>query len=152
MESFILQAIRKFLCEANWMTDRGSKAKPELRHRVNESASLSRTRRCAAAGRRLEAIENADIITLGPGSLFTSLIPNLLVKEIPKPSAFQCRQGLYPEHHDAAGETDGMTVVDHVKALMNHCGGQLLFSKIVLNTGKPSPSRLAKYVAEAQNL
>jgi uncharacterized cofD-like protein len=97
----------------------------------------------------LEAIENADIITLGPGSLFTSLIPNLLVKEIPE--AIRCSRAVkvYVQNiMTQPGETDGMTVVDHVDALMNHCGGQLLFSKIVLNTGFPSPSSLAKYVAE----
>ena len=101
----------------------------------------------------LEAIENADIITLGPGSLFTSLIPNLLVKGIPEAIHRSKAVKVYVQNiMTQPGETEGMSVVDHVNALMNHCNDQLLFSKIVLNTQTPSPSRLAKYVAEGAEL
>src|SRR6185436_899981 len=80
----------------------------------------------------LEAIENADIITLGPGSLFTSLIPNMLVKEIPEAIRRSNAVKVYVQNiMTQPGETDGMNVVNHVNALMNHCGGQMLFSKIV---------------------
>src|SRR5437660_7434753 len=41
-------------------------------------------RRCAALSQTLEAIANADLITLGPGSLFTSIVPNVLVHGIPE--------------------------------------------------------------------
>ena len=41
-----------------------------------------------------------------------------------------------------------MSVADHVEALVNHCAGQLLFSKVLLNSGMPSTQLIAKYEAE----
>lgn len=97
----------------------------------------------------LEAIASADVITIGPGSLYTSLIPNLLVKGITD-AVMQSKaskiyvQNIMTQH----GETEGYSVVDHVEALMNHCSGKLLFSRILLNNGIPSPHVLARYEAE----
>ena len=69
----------------------------------------------------LHAIEAADLIVLGPGSLFTSIIPNLIVPGIAQavakakaPVLFVCSLA------DMQGETRGMTVLDHYEALCQH--------------------------------
>jgi uncharacterized cofD-like protein len=97
----------------------------------------------------LEAIAAADVITLGPGSLYTSLIPNLLVKGICEAVKRSRATKIYVQNiMTQPGESDGMSVADHVEALVRHCDGQLLFSKVLLNSGMPSAHRLAKYEAE----
>ena len=97
----------------------------------------------------LEAIASADVITLGPGSLYTSLIPNLLVSGIHEAVKKSRASRIYVQNiMTQPGETDGMSVADHVQALLNHCSGQLLFSKILLNSRIPSRQLLAKYEAE----
>ena len=64
----------------------------------------------------LNAISNADLIVLGPGSLFTSVIPNLLVEKVasaivtsPAPVVYVCNLMTQPQ------ETEGFTVLDHVR-------------------------------------
>lgn len=74
-----------------------------------------------APKRALEAIENADIVLLGPGSLYTSIIPNLLVEDIPK--ALQSTKA--PVNYIAnvmtqPGETEGYTILDHFLAMHKH--------------------------------
>ena len=97
----------------------------------------------------LEAIAAADIITLGPGSLYTSLIPNLLVRDICESVKRSRALKIYIQNiMTQPGETDGMSVADHVEALVEHCDGQMLFSKILLNSGIPSSQLLSKYEAE----
>jgi uncharacterized cofD-like protein len=101
----------------------------------------------------LEAIANADLITLGPGSLYTSLVPNLLVNQIVDAVAKSRARKIYVQNvMTQPGETDGLTAADHVEALIRHSSGQLLFSKILLNTALPSPDLLAKYQAEGAGL
>lgn len=75
----------------------------------------------------LSAIQEADIIIIGPGSLFTSIIPNLLVKEIansiretPALKVYICNAMTEP------GETDNYTASDHIRAIYSHCGDGLM--------------------------
>ncbi len=82
----------------------------------------------------LAAIEQADLITVGPGSLYTSLIPNLLVGGIARAIArsqalkvYVCNLMTQP------GETRGYTAADHVRALHEHAGSPL-FDFVILNT------------------
>jgi uncharacterized cofD-like protein len=82
----------------------------------------------------IEAILSADLIVLGPGSLYTSVIPNLLVEGIahamrfaPGERVYVCNVATQP------GETDGFSVTDHVRALEEHCGG-LPFDRILVNS------------------
>jgi uncharacterized cofD-like protein len=97
----------------------------------------------------LEAIAAADLITLGPGSLYTSLIPNLLVKDICESVRRSRASKIYIQNiMTQPGETDAMSVADHVEALVQHCDGQMLFSKVLLNSGMPSAQLLSKYFAE----
>src|ERR1700690_45985 len=97
----------------------------------------------------LEAIANADLITIGPGSLFTSLIPNLLVRGIPQAiressgaKVFGCNL-MTP-----ANESLSLTASDHIRALNNHAGVQL-FDYALINQTQASPELKAKYALEA---
>jgi uncharacterized cofD-like protein len=82
----------------------------------------------------LAAIEQADLITLGPGSLFTSVIPNLLVAGIPK--AIRESKGLkayFMNLMSQPGETNDFRASDHVRAIREHAGTRLL-DCVVVNT------------------
>lgn len=98
-----------------------------------------------AVGDALKAIRDADLITLGPGSLYTSVLPNLLVPEILEtirqsgaPVIYVCNVMTQP------GETTGYTVGDHLKALVDHIGGGVV-DFVLANTGIPAPEILKKY-------
>src|SRR5271170_6783837 len=82
----------------------------------------------------LEAIANADLITIGPGSLFTSLIPNLLVRGIPEAIAespavkvFICNL------MTQVNESLSLTAADHIRALNGHAGTAQLFDYTLIN-------------------
>ncbi len=96
----------------------------------------------------LEAIAQANLITLGPGSLFTSLIPNLLVKGIvqalvasPAVKVFVCNL------MTQANESLGLTAADHIRALNGHAGTQL-FDYALINQKPASEEMKAKYALE----
>lgn len=81
----------------------------------------------------LDAIANADAILLGPGSLYTSLIPNLLVKGIVEAiSKSSAKKILVMNLMTQPGETDGYTAEDHLDAIVRHCGQQI-FDYVILN-------------------
>jgi len=96
----------------------------------------------------LEAIRSADVITLGPGSLYTSLIPNMLVKEVIEAVKASNAVKIYVQNiMTQPGETDGLSAADHVQVLTDHCGGGL-FPNILLNNRMPSAELLKRYEAE----
>jgi uncharacterized cofD-like protein len=100
----------------------------------------------------LDAIGSADLITIGPGSLYTSLIPNLLVREVIDAVRQSAATKIYVQNvMTQPGETDGYSVVDHVVALAEHCG-EILFPNILLNSGLPSAEMLKPYEAEHSTL
>lgn len=93
----------------------------------------------------LHAIELADIIVIGPGSVYTSVIPNLLVQGIPAAlrrskakKVYVCNVMTQP------GETDGFTASDHLKAIEAHVPNRV-FDYVIVNTGLPSLELLNKY-------
>ncbi|WP_435168288.1 gluconeogenesis factor YvcK family protein [Paenibacillus glycanilyticus] len=93
----------------------------------------------------IEAIEQADAILIGPGSLYTSIIPNLLVPKLAKAivestavKLFVCNVMTQP------GETDGYSVSDHLKAVQDHIGHKL-FDYVLVNDGEISPEVAEKY-------
>jgi uncharacterized cofD-like protein len=97
----------------------------------------------------IEAIHDADAIVLGPGSLFTSVVPNLLVNRIAREVAdahavkvYVCNVMTQP------GETDGMTAADHVKALLANAGERVC-DYVIVNDQPPS-RLLAAYAQERQ--
>ena len=75
----------------------------------------------AAHPEAVEAIDEADLVVVGPGSLYTSLVPNLLVPEIAEAVGRTNAQKVYVCNvATEKGETDGYTVADHVRALQRH--------------------------------
>src|ERR1700732_1363983 len=79
---------------------------------------------CEPLEETLEAIERADLITLGPGSLFTSVIPNLLVKDIPQAiRRSRALKAYFVNLMWQPGETIGFRASDHVEAIHQHAGG-----------------------------
>lgn len=93
----------------------------------------------------VEALEAADAIVIGPGSLFTNIIPTLMVPEIndiaKRSSArkiFVCNIMTQP------GLTDGYSVADHVRAVQNNCGFRLDYV-LVSSTKEVADSVLARY-------
>lgn len=93
----------------------------------------------------LQAIREAEVIVLGPGSVFTSIIPNLLVEGIADAirqshalRVYVCNVMTQP------GETDGYTASDHVRAIEAHCPPRL-FDYVLVNTTRPSPELLDRY-------
>jgi uncharacterized cofD-like protein len=96
----------------------------------------------------LEAIARADLITLGPGSLFTSVIPNLLVAGIPKAVAESAALKAYVVNlMTQPGETTGLRASDHVTALLRHCGQRRrpLIDVCVVNNRPFARPALKKY-------
>ncbi len=98
----------------------------------------------------IAAIESADIIIFGPGSLYTSIIPNLLIKEIkdsvknsPSKKIFICNVMTQP------GETDDYTAYDHINMFRKFTGIEHVDIAIV-NTKMPPNDILKKYIATGQ--
>ena len=105
-------------------------------------------RRCRPLPETLAAIEAADLISLGPGSLYTSLIPNLLVHGIPEAIARSRAVKVYIGNlMTQPGETRGYTACDHLRSLHNHVGGRL-FDYAIVNTRELSPALRRRYAAE----
>lgn len=101
----------------------------------------------AAVPEALEAIEEADIVIMGPGSTYTSVIPNLLVQGVTdalaKTSAlrlFACNVMTQP------GETDDFKASDHVAAIEKHVDTSL-FEYVIVNTQRPAREVLGRYSA-----
>jgi len=98
----------------------------------------------------LEAIATADLITLGPGSLFTSLITNLLVDGVAE--ALRKAKGtrvFICNLMTQANESIGLTASQHIQRIFDHAGDRI-FDYALINTQPVSPTLLAKYEAEGQ--
>lgn len=105
----------------------------------------------AAAPAAVEEIGRADLVVLGPGSLYTSLIPNLLVPGIATAlAASQAPVVLVANLREQPGETEGMDLPDHVAALRAHVPG-LRLSTLLAHVGpEPTgPARRLKAAPEA---
>jgi uncharacterized cofD-like protein len=96
----------------------------------------------------LEAIAKADMITMGPGSLFTSLVPNLLVRGIPEAIAASRAVKVYICNlMTQANESLGLTAADHIRKLYEHAGAPI-FDYALVNTAPISENLQAKYALE----
>jgi len=96
----------------------------------------------------IKVIKEAGIIVLGPGSLYTSIIPNLLIKEITDSlvasdaiKVYVCNIMTQP------GETDGFSVSDHIKALVAHSHPRI-FDYCIVNSGEIPASILERYAQD----
>ena len=91
----------------------------------------------------LKAIEQADLIILGPGSLYTSVIPNLLLREISESICESKASKVYICNiMTQPGETDDYRVSDHVEAIIRHAGDAKIMDAVIVN--KKLPPNLAK--------
>ena len=96
----------------------------------------------------LDAIARADLITIGPGSLFTSLIPNLLVRGVPEAIRDSAAVKVYICNlMTQANESLGRTAADHIRALNDHARSQL-FDYALVNRAPLSPELKARYALE----
>jgi uncharacterized cofD-like protein len=93
----------------------------------------------------IKALKEADYIIMGPGSLYTSVIPNLLVPEIADaianakvPKIYICNIMTQP------GETQGYSVADHIRAIDFACG-RALFNAVLVHSKAPSSLALVRY-------
>lgn len=94
----------------------------------------------------LEAIAHADVVVLGPGSLYTSIIPNLLIASLVEAlvntsalRVYVCNVMTQP------GESDGLKASEHVQAILSHVNQQQILDYVIVNQAKISGSQLKKY-------
>ncbi len=96
----------------------------------------------------LKAIERADLITFGPGSLFTSILPNVLVQGIPRAiKRSRAVKAYYVNLMWQPGETIGFNASDHVGAIHEHAGVKLI-DYVIVNTRAITPRQRQKYAQE----
>jgi uncharacterized cofD-like protein len=110
----------------------------------------------------LDAIANADLITLGPGSLYTSLITNLLVRGIPEAIAASQATRVYVGNlMTQANESLNLTASQHIEKILQHCGASIgskerngslpkIFDYALINTAPISPTLLEQYARGGQ--
>jgi uncharacterized cofD-like protein len=105
-------------------------------------------KKCRPLPETLEAIAQADVITLGPGSLYTSVIPNLLVQGIPEAIAASTALKVYFVNLMwQPGETVNLSASLHVRAINKHAKRQLM-DCVVLNVAPISAALRRKYAAQ----
>jgi len=103
---------------------------------------------CQPVEEAITAIDNADVIVLGPGSLYTSVLPNLLVPGIREAIARSSAPKIYICNvMTQAGETDGYKASHHVRALLDHIGPGLI-DYVLVNTGTVPEILLKRYRQE----
>jgi len=100
----------------------------------------------------IKAIREANVIVLGPGSLYTSIIPNLLIKGIPEALKESKAKKVYVCNiMTQMGETDKFSASDHLNVLEGYMGTGVL-THIIINDGTAPEKLLEKYRKEYQEL
>ena len=107
---------------------------------------------CRPAPGVLEAIREADSIIIGPGSLYTNVIPNLLVSGVAKAIRESKAIKIYVNNiMTEPGQTDDYSVEDHIKAIIEHCGEGLI-DYCIYDTGEVIPEYIKRYNKEGADL
>lgn len=107
---------------------------------------------CRPAPGVVEAIKNADCIVIGPGSLYTNVIPNLLVNGVTKALKESTAIKVYISNiMTEPGQTDNYSVSDHLNAIIEHCGNGVV-DYCIYDTGEIVPEFIKKYNLEGQDL
>lgn len=97
----------------------------------------------------IEAIQNADLITIGPGSLYSSVLPNLLVNGVAEAlRETRALKVLISNLMTQPGETDGMDCVDHTRAVLEHVGP--LVDVVLVNGSHAAPEVMERYAKKGQ--
>lgn len=107
---------------------------------------------CKAAPGVIDAIKQADCIIIGPGSLYTNVIPNLLVNGIAKAIKESVAIKVYISNiMTEKGQTDNYGVAEHINAIIEHCGKGIV-DYCIYDTGEIVPEILKKYNMDGQDL
>ena len=107
---------------------------------------------CKPAPGVLEAIQEADAIIIGPGSLYTNVIPNLLVKGVTKAIKESKGFKVYVSNlMTEPGQTDNYTLSEHIKAINEHVGKGII-EYCIYDTGEIVPEYIRKYNMEGADL
>lgn len=115
---------------------RGESNIPEAKGKVKRL--FTDPENCRALEDVIAAIKDADLIILGPGSLYTSVIPNLLIKEISQEIANSSAKKIYVCNiMTQPGETDNYSVSDHVGAIIDHANSKII-DAVLVNDSLPS--------------
>lgn len=123
---------------------------------VDKITKINRVRispsNCKPAPGVIEAIQDADCIVIGPGSLYTNVIPCLLVNGITKAIAESKAIKVYISNiMTEIGQTDEYTVSDHIRAIKEHCR-QDIIDYCIYDTGEVVPEYIKKYNMQGQDL
>ena len=107
---------------------------------------------CRPAPGVIEAIKKADCIIIGPGSLYTNVIPNLLVNGVTKAIKESTAIKVYISNiMTEPGQTDNYSVSDHLNAIIEHCGTGVV-DYCIYDTGEIIPEFIKRYNLEGQDL
>ncbi|MCI9039399.1 MAG: YvcK family protein [Clostridia bacterium] len=133
----------------------------ESRDKIPEAVSSKTTKisrifinptNCKVAPGVLDAIREADAIIIGPGSLYTNVIPNLLVKGVAKAIKDSKAFKVYVSNlMTEPGQTDAYTLSDHIKAIIDHAGKGII-EYCIYDTGELVPEYIRKYNMQGQDL
>lgn len=100
----------------------------------------------------ISAIGMADLIVIGPGSLYTSIIPNLLTDRVSEAIEKSKAKKMYVSNvMTQKGETDNLSIYDHVKVLLDHCNNRKIIDMIIVNKEKVPEYLLKKYAEQNSN-
>lgn len=114
----------------------GESSIPEVHKKIKRL--FTEPSNCKALEDVVLAIKDADLIILGPGSLYTSVIPNLLIKEISEEIVKSSAKKIYVCNiMTQPGETDNFAVSDHINALYKHADSDKLIDAVLVNNVLP---------------
>ena len=107
---------------------------------------------CKPAPGVLEAIQEADAIVIGPGSLYTNVIPNLLVKNVAKTIRESKAFKIYVSNiMTEPGQTDNYSISEHLQAIIDHSGGKIV-DYCICDTGEVVPEYVRMYNRQGSDL
>lgn len=107
---------------------------------------------CRPAPGVLVAIKKADCIVIGPGSLYTNVMPNLLVNGVAKSIKESSAIKIFVSNiMTEQGQTDNFSVSDHLNAIIEHCGKGIV-DYCIYDTGEIIPEFIRRYNLEGQDL
>ena len=107
---------------------------------------------CAALVDAVKAVKEADLVVLAPGSLYTSIIPNLLFSEMINAIEHTKAKFVYCCNiMSQPGETTDFTVSDHIKSIEEHVGFDFI-DHVLVNDGKIKPDVLQRYVNDKSHI
>lgn len=109
---------------------------PEIGKRIKRL--FTTPSKCKALPDVIQAIKEADLIILGPGSLYTSVIPNLLIKEISQAISKSDAKKIYVCNiMTQPGETTDYKASEHIQAILDHAGCPNMIEAVLVNSSLP---------------